>query len=189
MAVSARIVVLAGLTLLFAAEADAQQAASQQPCEGTLCDLYYGGRGPAPTPATAPATTPGLPPGATPLLAPTNPLSRLFGGGSSSSSGTPSDRLPVPPSEPATSNNSYMHLNGGGLLGSGGQRCEGGTLCDLIGSSSPAQPTDVGQRQAAAGNAGTVPVEPPVVHRHILHESETRPKCSSPNADPWRCYR
>ncbi len=185
MAVSARIVVLAGSALLFAGRADAQQAVSPQPCEGTLCDLYYSGHGPAPAAASA-ATAPGLPPGATPLLAPTNPLSRLFGGGSSPSDGTPSNRPPPPPSEPAAANNSYMHLGGGGVLGGSGQRCEGGTLCDLIGSSSPAQPA-AGEEQQAAAVA--VPVEAPVVHRHILHETETRPKCSSPNADPWRCYR
>ena len=42
-----------------------------------------------------------------------------------------------------------------------------------------------GVQTAAVGTA-----EAPVAHRHIVHESETRPKCAtSGGADPWHCFR
>ena len=196
MAVSAKIVIVASLTLLFGSGACAQQsAAPADHCEGTLCDLYYGSRGSAVDTVAKPVTAsvPGVPNGATPLMAPSggslltgNPISRWFGSGSSSD---PSMRPPPPPDEPAAATNSYMHMGSGGLLGDTKQRCSG-TLCDTLYGSSPSEPTapESGQRQAAATTAGSSG-EPAIAYRHIPHESETRPKCSSPAADPWHCFR
>lgn len=198
MAVSARIVSAAAFSLAIAGAAMAEQAqpaaAPADRCEGTLCDLYYASRPNVPEagPAKPVATAPGIPAGATALTVPSgNPLSRLFGGGGSSSGGSSAGssaeaRLPVPESEPASASNSYMHLGGGGILGSRNEPCSG-TLCDVYHGFSPAEPSAGQQQASAAGEAA--PVEPPVPHRHIVHESETRPKCSSPAADPWRCFR
>ena len=197
MAVSAKIVGAAAFSFLLVSGVRAQQtqavAAPSDRCQGTLCDLYYGARGNAADMTTAKPAAPavaGVPAGATPLTVPSNPLSRLFGGGGSSASSgsTASTRPPPPPSEPATATNSYMHLGTGGVLGGGDQRCTG-TVCDLFYGTSPEEPA-AGQQQAVAGSASMAARgEAPVVGRHIPHESETRPKCSSLSADPWRCYR
>ena len=194
MTVSAKIIVVATSSLFLAGAARAQQAAAPaEHCEGTLCDLYYGARGnsadPAPKPATAPVA--GVPAGATPVMAPTgtsllssNPLSRLFGGSASDGS-----RPPPPESEPATATNSYMHMSTGGVLGDKQQRCTG-TLCDTFYGSAPAEPeAPAAARQQATSVTAAAAAEPAIAYRHIPHESETRPKCSSPAADPWRCFR
>lgn len=180
MAGSAKIIALTALTLMLAPAARAQDAKPDR-CEGTLCDLYYSGKGePAKTSATqtsAPAGATGsMPAGATPVTVPsTGGLLNFF---------KPSTAK-LPESPPATSTNSYMHLGGGGLLGGSGEPCSG-TLCDLYHGTTSTS----GQQEASA--AGATPIatpEPQVPHRHIVHESETRPKCSSPSADPWRCFR
>ena len=190
MTVSAKIVFAAAVSLLLAGGARAQQAAPADHCEGTLCDLYYGTRGNAADTPAKPATAPvpGVPAGATPMMAPTgasllnsNPLSRLFGGGTSDSS-----RPPPPDSEPASSGNSYMHMGTGGVLGTS-QRCSG-TLCDTYYGSSTAEATAPAGGRQPATVAAAAP-EPTIAYRHIPHESETRPKCASPAADPWRCFR
>lgn len=198
MAVSAKIFVLVIPSLLYAGGALAQQTpAPSDRCEGTLCDLYYSGRGKSADTTTAkpaPAPVPGVPAGATPVMAPSgtaqlsdSTLKRWFGGWSDSSA-----HPPPPPSEPATANNDYMHLGSGGLLGGKQERCTG-TLCDAFYGSSPAEPTTPAapdQRQAAAQPAGgsASPEEPAIAYRHIPHESEVK-KCSSPASDPWRCFR
>ena len=191
MAVSAKIIVFASLGLLFTGSARAQQAAAApEHCEGTLCDLYYSVHGNAADAAPKPSATAvaGVPAGATPLMAPSgnpltsNPLSRLFGGGSSTASTLP----PPPDSEPATASNSYMHLGTGGVLGHS-DRCTG-TLCDTFYGSSPSESAAPASAQQAAATpvsaAGSA-----IAYRHITHESETRPKCTSPAGDPWRCFR
>ena len=199
MTVAAKIVVFASLGLLIAGTARAEQAAAAPPadrCEGTLCDLYYSSKGNTVDAAAKPASTPvaGVPAGATPIMAPSsgtllngNPLSRWFGGSSSSET---AGARPTPPSEPAASaSNSYMHLGSGGLLGDKQERCTG-TLCDTFYGSSPTEPASAGagqQRTFATPVASAA--EPVIAYRHIPHESETRPKCSSPAADPWRCFR
>lgn len=191
MAVSARNIVLCALTLTVLSAAlvplaFAQEAKSDR-CEGTLCDLYYSGKGePEKTGATQSAaptmlTTATLPAGAKALTAPSS-ASGFFGFLKPSSSGGS-----VPTSEPEAATNSYMHLGTGGLLGSGNERCSG-SLCDLYYHGSPTSESSGSQQVSAAGFTAA-PAEAPVPHRHIVHESETRPKCSSPNADPWRCYR
>lgn len=161
MAISAKFFVLAGLSFLVAGGAQAQQAgaAPADRCEGTLCDLYYGSRGSAAETAPKQASAPvaGVPAGATPIMAPSsgtlltgNPLSRWFGGSSSSDPAT--TRPQAPPSEPASATNSYMHLGTGGLLGDKQERCSG-TLCDFYYGSSPSEPATAGQRQAATSTA------------------------------------
>ena len=191
MANSAKIFVVVGFGLLIAGGARAQQAAAPgDHCEGTLCDLYYGARGnTSDTAKRASAPVSGVPAGATPVVAPSgtsllsgNPLSRWFG---SSSDGT---RPPPPPSEPASANNSYMHMGTGGLLGDKQQRCTG-TLCDTFYGSSPTEPEAPAPAQQQASATSAAAAEPVIAYRHIPHESETRPKCSSPTADPWRCFR
>ena len=201
MAISAKgpvgFVALAGLVLSTAGLARAQSAPGAQ-CESTLCDLYYGARGNTPdaVPPTA-VTAPGVPTGATPLTVPSGSgLLGWFGGNSSRNAnlgggaGTPggAPRLAPPPSEDASSSNSYMHLGTGGILGDHSQRCTG-TLCDTFYGSSPtepAMPAPTGQQAAMAPATGREPV---VARRHIPHESETRPSCNSPAADPWHCMR
>ncbi len=197
MANSAKIVLFASLGLVIASSAGAEPAAAPPAdrCEGTLCDLYYGSRGNTAdtTAKPASASVAGVPAGATPIMVPSsgtllsgNPLSRWFGG--NSSSGTASAR-PVTPSEPdATASNSYMHLGTGGLLGDKHERCTG-TLCDTFYGSSPTEPAATGSGQQQASATPAAAAEPVIAYRHIPHESETRPKCSSPAADPWRCFR
>ena len=110
MAVSAKILLFAGLTLLVAAPAfaeDSKPVAPGERCEGTLCDLYYGSRGnDAATPAQpAAAGTP------TPVVAPSGGLMNWFG-----RSNGPANAQPA---EPPSATNSYMSMGGGGLLGGG----------------------------------------------------------------------
>ena len=177
MAVPAKIFAFAGLILLVATPAlaeDAKPVAPGERCEGTLCDLYYGSRGSAPATTSAqPATS-----APTPVVAPSGGLMNMFG-----RSNGPANAQPA---EPPSASNSYMSMGGGGLLGGRQERCEG-TICDVYyGSSSKAGADGTAAAPAAQRQAFA---EPPVVRRHIPHESEFRPKCSSPNADPWRCYR
>lgn len=161
----------AGAALIAAspvAAARAQTAAAASPpdrCEGTLCDLYYSTH-------TAPAA------GAASAAAPAaSGLSNWFSRGAG-----PTNAQPLAPASPG---NGYMAMGAGGVLGPKQERCSG-TLCDLYYGSSPS--SDAGNTQQASTTAVAAP-EPIVPRRHIPHESETRPKCSSPTADPWRCYR
>lgn len=190
---TAKFMIIASLGLLVAGGARAQSAAPPQRCEGTLCDLYYSAKGDSADATAKPTSAPtvaGVPAGATPLMAPStgslltsNPLTRLFGGGSDSA-GT---RLTAPPSEPASASNSYMHMSSGGVLGHS-DRCSG-TLCDTYYGSSPAEPATASEQQQTAAATPSAPAEQAIAYRHIQHESETRPTCNSPANDPWRCFR
>lgn len=159
---------LLGASAVAAARAQTAAAPPAEHCEGTLCDLYYGTR-----PASAAGTTPATSPAA--------------GGGLTSWFGRGAGPANAPPPVPASSANGYMALGAGGVLGSKQEHCSG-TLCDLYYGSSAS--SDPATKQEASATSGPAAVPEPVVpHRHIVHESETRPKCSSPTADPWHCYR
>ena len=190
MTIAAKIVAFASLGLLITGTARAEQAAAAPPadrCEGTLCDLYYSSKGnTADTTREAGERSGRGRPGrshadhgtSSGTLLNGNPLSRWFGGSSSSADGghTPdaSDR------GAAAASNSYMHLGSGGLLGDKQERCTG-TLCDTYYGSSPAEPASAGPgQQRASATPVASAAEPVVAYRHIPHESETRPKCSSP---------
>ena len=171
MAFSAKIVALAGLVILFAPAAWADDGALPPgaPCEGTLCDWYHSTHSDT---ASAPATVGG----ATAVTAPSGGPLSWFGRSSGPKNAQPAE-------EPSASN-SYMSMSGGGLIGGSKERCTG-TLCDAYYGSSPAPSAQApaGQQQTAAS------AEPRVPYHRVVHESETRPKCSSPAADPWRCFR
>lgn len=175
MAVSAKIAALAGLTLLCvpAAWADDKPLPPGAPCEGTLCDWYHSTHSDT---ASVPATAGG----ATQVTAPSGGLLNWFGKSNGPKNAQPAE-------EPSATNN-YMSMGGGGLIGGSKERCTG-TLCDTYYGSSPAPGAQAPASQQQATAAPAAPAEPRVPYHHVVHESETRPKCSSPTADPWRCFR
>ncbi len=171
---------LVPLTLAIGGVASDGTASAQtaQPCSGTLCDLYYGGKGPAPavSSATSPsATQPGVP-----LTVPsTNIFSGLFSGGDTQAA--PSGATPTGASQPAST--PFVRVVGGRPAN---EPCTG-TLCDLYHSGDPSPSQETVERQAgAAPSVETVAARAPA--RKFVPAPQPEPICRN-DRDPWQCYR
>ena len=168
--------------VLASGEASAQSAPAEQPCSGTLCDLYYGGSGSAAKPSTS------APPSATqqgvPVTVPTgNIFSGLFGGG-----GTQAAPGTAAPGAPQQASAPFVRVVGGRPAS---ERCSG-TVCDLFygGADAPAPAKPVAQQQASA--TSVVPTAEPAVapspaRKHVA-APQPKPICHN-DRDPWQCYR
>ena len=174
----------------------ATSALAQERCSGTFCDLFYSARGapPATTQPTPQSTAP------TPMTVPsTGGILNFF-------KSTPSG--PTAQGGVSAPSNSFVKLDGGGLLGDKSQRCSG-SICDLYyGGPPPAQPT-VPAAAAARPAPGARPPTPGQVaparevetaemaslrqadeRRRVAQaaEQQAKAKCRVAN-DPWHCYR
>ena len=192
-AVALPLMVIAGLACL--GPAAAQQA---EQCTGTLCDLYYRN---APAPAAPSASAPaqavaaGVPAGATPMTVPSgNFFTGLFSRSDPQQAAVGGSTGAQQPAQAQSS--SFLpgvHMGGGGLLGDHSQpQCEG-TICDLMGRSTPPrEQAPSASEQVAAGSTSAAAAAPasgvsyaPTKHYDPIEE---KPRCHNAS-DPWHCYR
>ena len=182
------------MMVLAAAVAGCGVAVAQQAerCSGTLCDLYYK-NAPAPAqPAPTQQAVPGVPAGATPMTVPSgNFFTGLFSHNDAQQAASGSAAA----QQGQAQSSSFLpgvHMGGGGILGDHSQaQCEG-TLCDLMGRSTPPRE----QAPAASEQVAVTTPQPPAgsvaysspSKRYAPIEEEEKPRCKS-GGDPWHCYR
>ena len=181
------------LPLLIGGFAGISPAAAQQAerCSGTLCDLYYRNDAPAPAVAPAPSKVAGVPAGATAVTVPSgNFFTGLF---SHTDAQQPAAASAASAQAKSSSFVPGVHMGGGGIFGDHSQaQCEG-TLCDLMGRSTPPRPEpseQVATDGAPAAAAAATPATGSVNYasgKHYEPIQET-PRCRNAS-DPWHCFR
>ena len=161
------------------ASAQTAPAPAAQPCSGTFCDLYYGGKGSTSTtssPTSLSTTQQGVPV--------TVPNGNIFSGLFSSSGGTQTAPSSTAASNAQQGSAPFVRVVGGRPAN---ERCTG-TLCDLFHSGDDPSPQ---QKPAAQQQASAAPAVEPVTARparKYVPTPQAKPICHN-DRDPWQCYR
>lgn len=177
---------------------------ADEPCSGTLCDLFHG--------SSSETTAPAAPAAPHVMTVPTNPLASWFGHNDSSSDAQPAPAATQaqPAQQPTSYGNGFFHLGGGGVAArNSNQECSG-TVCDLYhghSSGDDAEPTTVqdinGTPRSSFDRVATPPVESvanaapasatrPAATAYVSRPAPlpaTTPSCAHSAKDPWSCYR
>ncbi len=162
------------------ASAQTAPAPAAQPCSGTLCDLYYGGRGSTSTtssPTNLSTTQQGVPV--------TVPGGNIFSGLFNSSGGTQAAPAGAAATNAQQGSTPFVRVVGGRPAN---EPCTG-TLCDLFHSGDDPSPQ---QKPAAQQQASAAPAVEPVTQRgparKYVPTPQAKPICHN-DRDPWQCYR
>lgn len=207
------------VTLLVALFAAATGAAAEERCEGTLCDLYYGGSGPEKPAAAQPAAPKPLTTAALPNVSGAGTyLGNLFSRSGSepaaqgaTAQGTAQGAAQAPAASQDGQREGFFRMGGGGVTGRKAAGECGGTICDLLhghsaeddgGSSTSQSVNGVPQSRYGSETASAEPVAAPAaqiaapaeaaapMQRRVAVRAEPKPPaCASKTADPWACYR